>query len=184
MWCVYVSLVHWCALSLTYIWMIIYWTWFPFWTPIITALPLLLMKLIFIILKHPVFVLIYLCTSYTVMFLCKYMLISPCSVLRTYSWACTESYFFKNIIFNIWKSSVCCWVVKWMICRNVCGQSTLNYSSLFIVHEASILMQHNESFALFLCLSVGHPIFLSFVIRNQITLHFFPTYFSNLKCCF
>lgn len=80
---------------------------------------------------------------------------------------------FKNIIFNIWKSSVCCWVVKWMICQNVCGQSTLNYSSLFIVHDASILTRHNESFALFLCLSVGHPISLSFVIRNQITLHFF-----------
>ena len=166
-WCIYVSLVHWYTLLLTRIWMITYWTWYPFWTPIITTLPLL-MKLIFIILKHSVFILIYLCAQNTVMFLCKYMLISPCLVLRIYSWACTKSCFFKNITFNVWNSSLCCWVVKWMIRQNVCGQSTLNYSSLFIVHEASVLMRHIESFALFLCLSVGHPIFLSFVIRNQL----------------
>ena len=80
-------------LSLTHIWMIIYWTCYPFWTPIITKLPLL-MKLIFIISKHSLFLVIYLCTWNTVMFLWKYMLISPCSVLKIYSWACMKSCFF------------------------------------------------------------------------------------------
>lgn len=167
-WCIYVSLVHWYALSLT------------------LYLYDHLLDMVFILNTHHnrtsftndinicnfetfCVLLIYLCTWNTVMFLLIYMLISPCLVLKIYSWACTKSCFFKNIIFNIWKSSLCCWVVKWMICQNVCGQSTLNYSSLFTVHEASVLMQHNESFALFLRLSVGHPIFLSFIIRSQIT---------------
>ena len=127
-WCIYMYHLFTGTLYHYSYWMIIYWKWYPFWTPIITALPLL-MKLIFIILKHSVFLVIYLCTENTVMFLCKYMLISPCSVLRIYSWACTKSCFFKNIIFKIWKSSLLCWVIKWMICLNVCGQSTLNYIS-------------------------------------------------------
>lgn len=62
-------------------------------------------KLMFIILKHSVLILTYLCTQNTAMFLCKYMLISPFLVLRIYSWACTKSCFFKNIVFHIWKSS-------------------------------------------------------------------------------
>lgn len=66
-WCIYVSLVHWYTLSLTRIGMIIYWTWYPFWTPIITALPLLI-KLIFIIFKHSVFIFIYSCTQNTNVF--------------------------------------------------------------------------------------------------------------------